>query len=422
MSDEHPTIMPELVTITNQPSPKIIHTPIPTKFSTPTKIPVDVLLMNLQESLLTQIRTSATIPPEAGDSMQGISNVNYLEFESPENEDSFWIFYSEGIREYDPLQNHFVKIFKLDEGTLESVSGVELENIDYLYENSIELVKISPQLTLIMVKGGVGAHSGCVELLHFNNNNLTNILSDCSSSPRTSEAVDLNGDRTLEVLINKDENYVFCYACNLRIKDYDIWRWNGNQLEKVGLNYLPLESDTELVQLNNKAVDLAEAELWVEAKQVIDSALDQYGTDETLKWNAHLINFIEDSRRKEIQNSSFPLLSYLFVGDYEEVIDMMREYRPDELFSVNPPLIEGTAAQGWENSIYDWVVYFTDKALKLKPDFAPAYFLRAWATFLVDPTSLSITSDISNASDFDPDESLYSDSLRFLRTSKEDDS
>ena len=60
---------------------------------------------------------------------------------------------------------------------------VELECAELLNESSLEQVKIDPAEVWLTVEGGVGAHSGCLELLRWDGETLAVVISGFSSSP-----------------------------------------------------------------------------------------------------------------------------------------------------------------------------------------------------------------------------------------------
>jgi hypothetical protein len=262
---------------------------------------------------------------------------------------------------------------------------------------------------------GVGAHSGCFDMLRFDGGYIEHVLSDCASSPDAGEVRDLDGDGISEVLLNWSEDYVFCYACGVRIRFYQVWRWDGTQLVQVELNKLTGSSPQELVQLNNRAVELANGELWVDARQNIEGALEISGDNETVFWNAVLIDLIAESREEEVKRSQYPLLNSIFLGDYESAVDLMRPHRPWELFSKESVLVSQTAAEGWEKEIQNWILFFTEKALEAEPDMATAYFLRAWAIYIVDKNDPRVMKNLRKAVVLNPKDTFYSETLLYLQ-------
>ena len=89
----------------------------------------------------------------------------------------------------------------------------------------------------------------------------------------------------------------------------------------------------------------------------------------------------------------------------------MRSHRPWELFSTESVLVSQTAAEGWEKEIQNWIILFTDKALEAEPDMAAAYFLRAWAIYIVDKSDPGVMKNLRKAVVLNPNETLYSETL-----------
>jgi hypothetical protein len=166
--------------------------------------------------------------------------------------------------------------------------------------------------------------------------------------------------------------------------------------------------------MNNRAVELANGELWKDARQSIEGALEISGENETVYWNAVLIDLIAESREEEVKQSQYPLLNSIFLGDYESAVDLMRSHRPWELFSIESALVSRTAAEGWEKEVQNWILLFTDKALEAEPDMAAAYFLRAWATYIVDKNDPRVMKNLRKAVVLNPKETFYSENLQYL--------
>jgi hypothetical protein len=183
---------------------------------------------------------------------------------------------------------------------------------------------------------------------------------------------------------------------------------------QVELNKLTGSYPQELVQLNNRAVELANGELWVDARQSVEGALEISGDNETVFWNAVFIDLIAESREEEVEGSQYPLLNSIFLGDYESAVDQMRSHKPWELFSTDSIMVSQTAAEGWENEIQNWILFFTEKALEAEPDMAAAYFLRAWAIYIVDKNDPRVMKNLRKAVALNPKETFYSENLWYL--------
>ncbi|MFC2042534.1 hypothetical protein ACFLUA_00050 [Chloroflexota bacterium] len=405
------TELPAATLTPTQPAPTL--TPSPS--ATPTEIPKETRLSDIQQKLVTGIALTLT-PESSGMSFfGGLTDVNWFELDTAGSDQPYWVFHSVGMRSYEPLQNHFVAIYSLENGDTNEIDHDELLIPDYIGEGSVQQVPVAPDGIWLQVMSEVGAHSGCFDLLRFDGGYIEHVLSDCASSPDAGEVRDLDGNGVSEVLLNWSEDYVFCYACGVRIRFFQVWRWDGTQLIQVELKKLAGSYPQELVQLNNRAVDLANGELWKDASQGIEGALEISGDNETVFWNAMLINLIAESREEEVKRSQYPLLNSIFLGDYESAVDLMRPHRPWELFDTESVLVSQTAAEGWENEIQNWIILFSDKALGVEPEMAAAYFLRAWAIYLVDKNDPSVMENLREAVVLNPKEILYLETLRYLQ-------
>ena len=108
------------------------------------------------------------------------------------------------------------------------------------------------------------------------------------------------------------------------------------------------------------------------------------------------------------------MLTQLFYGDYDAVMDILRDAGAEGLFSQQSPLIVGTPAEGWEPTLADWIVNTVDPALALNSDLAAAYFLRGWSAYIREYNAAAALSDVQKAAELAPDEALFSQSVELL--------
>ncbi len=108
-----------------------------------------------------------------------------------------------------------------------------------------------------------------------------------------------------------------------------------------------------------------------------------------------------------MRSSAYPLLSSVFYGDYAGAVDIMRPFSLSEIFSQDTPLVTGTVAEGWEESLTNYLVQSATDALSRQPDLAPAYFVRAWGGYLADPGDPKVREDLVRAAALAPGDPLF---------------
>ena len=354
----------------------------------------------LIESLL------ATIPlrPEGG--TDGFDGVNAFSVAGPGADNELWIAHSYGIRVFQPdLISHFVALFDDVDGEWIELARIELECADYVDATGVNAVDISEDTLWITVDGGAGAHSGCFDLLRWDGVEFVDLIQGFNSSPGAGEVTDVDGDGQLEVVLNATDPYIFCYACGVRLYAAQILRWDGTQLTPVTLAPLPEDAPADLRDLNNRAVALAEANLYPAALSLIEEALTLAPEDPTVYWNAQEIRLYAENRLAYV-DGGYPILSYVFYGDYAAAVDLMRDLSPAEIFSLESPLIIGSPAEAWVPELSQYLVSFADQALSVEPELAEAYFLRAWGRYLADPSDPAVTSDLAQAAQLAPEDTL----------------
>lgn len=330
---------------------------------------------------------------------------------------SLWLAHSYGLRYFLDGINHFVAFFTHDGRDWQQVLKFDLLDSDYISTDSVRQVLIEPTHIWIAVDSGAGAHSGCFNLYEVDPvaRTVNEAVSNCSDHPGAGEVRDLNGDGQLDVLLDHTNSYVFCYACGVRLPAFSVLRWEGTQLISQTLTPLPESAPAELRQAVNRAVELANGGLWKDAQALMVQSGAARSAEPLAQWNAALIGVYDRALRAQIDYQPYPLLDYIFHGDYAAALNVMRPYPPDQLFSLTGPLIKGTVAETWESTLAFWVAQATDGALKAQPDLAAAYFLRGWAAYLVDKRNPAALVDLEKAAQLAPNEPLFSESVAFLK-------
>lgn len=331
-----------------------------------------------------------------------------------------FVAFSTGMHSFDPLVNHQVAIYAYDNGWQE-LARHELSNDDpavnglspdYVGETSVKQVMVEPGRIWLALDGGVGAHSGVFLLLNFDGASLTTVTGNFNASPDAGHVADINGDGLGEVLLNLSEPYVFYYAAGVRLVQYAILHWDGTQLVPVQLSALPDTVAPDVRELNKRAITFAEAGLWKDAQAAIAEAGGMAADNQMVAWNAAFINYNGDARRMAgMVGDPYPLLTYVFYGDYETAVSVMRGYSAARLFSDASPLVVGTVAEGMAAELGQMLVMNAGSALTVLPDLAPAYFIRAWGSYLLDSADPTIKADLQKAVELAPDDALYAEAL-----------
>jgi hypothetical protein len=345
----------------------------------------------------------------------GLEGASAQALRSPQGWPQLWAVASHGMSMGDPTQTHFVAIYTREGDNWKQLDRFELTDDDYLDPTGLAQVDVEPSNIWLEAQGGAGAHSGCYDLLRFDGSKLHSEVSSCSSSPGGSRLEDINGDGTLDVVLDATDYYVFCYACGVRKISYTVLRWDGQKMAEVKLAPLPAAQPGELYNLTSQAITLAQAGLWKDAEAAISQTVLLQQDNPDALWAAGLIRLTATARAEQAQSGAYPLLDSLFYGDYPAVLNLMRAHKLDELWSAEPPLVQGTTAESWEQQVTDEITQTTDLALATVPDLAAAYFLRGWGVHLTDPTNPSVLADVERAAQLDPNEILFKQSLEYLR-------
>ncbi|MEM7335127.1 MAG: hypothetical protein AAF490_23820, partial [Chloroflexota bacterium] len=195
------------------------------------------------------------------------------------------VSYSVGFRPFEPLQNHFVLLTQPAENGWIELGRIELDFPDIMFPDSLTLLEENGRLWL-QVASGVGAHGGCYDALLWDGTALTSSISHCHSSPAgAGKLEDLNGDGQIDALLNNTNDYIFCYACSVRLPSYEVRTFNGSFWETKSLATIETGDETA-VNLNNEAVALANAGLWQDASLTL---VELNSDDPTVVWNQVIV-------------------------------------------------------------------------------------------------------------------------------------
>jgi hypothetical protein len=345
-----------------------------------------------------------------------------------------WAVYSRGLRNFDqqPLPEHFVAIYTQADGKWKELARQEFSSDDqtvsapdYMEDGGLVQTQIEPTHVWLALEGGAGAHSGVFDLLDFDGQALHVQLNGFSSSPGVGSIEDVNGDGVPDVVLDATDYYVFCYACGVRDIGFQVFAWdqaNGRMLERPIEPMLMGQSGHPARDLTNEAVELAQAGLWKDAAVVIEQAKQAAAnvqppfTNDTVDWDHGLIKLQAGALADAAANSGYPLLSQVFNGDYAAAVDLMRPYTAAQIFNAQSPLIVGTVAEMCVPELSSSITKKADAALALKPDLAPAYFLRGWASYLADPAAnrAQAKADVAKAAALAPGDAFYREAAAFL--------
>lgn len=382
--------------------------PTDTPFPPPSPTP-SADITTLQADILAELPV-----PTSGNSYDGFGGITTLPLTAADGR-SLWAVYTFGARVFDPWTNHFVAIYAWEAASWQLQARLELEFADFIFEESARQVVVGDGRIWLELSSGAGAHGGCYDLLLFDGLTLTQELNHCHSNPLASQgAEDINGDAVPDLVLNQSNDYVFCYACGVRIPGYRVLTWNGTAWEEVTFRPAPDTVPEAQRTANDTAVALAQAGLWQDAEALMGTVT---AVDPILNWNHVLLTLYTQDLRDLITYGSYPLLNNLFYGDYPDALESLRPYAPADLFApaATNPLLLGTVADGWATDLAAYIATFTEAALTQRPDLAGAYFLRGWAVWINDPANSQALADINQAATLTPDDPLFTASAAYLR-------
>ncbi|MEZ4594586.1 MAG: hypothetical protein R3D55_26095 [Chloroflexota bacterium] len=417
--------------------------PLPTPTLAPVTTETEAPATATVEPAATAVSTQPTSAPDTNNLLtlvqadipaNAFDGLDVLALNLPAGQEPLWAVYSVGFHNFDldPWPSHFVALYTWRNDSWQEVAR-QLLNVneqgemafgpDYLYEQGVTQVELAdddPQNIWLAIDGGVGAHGGTFQLLRFDGTAFHLEINTSNSSPGVGYLEDLNGDGSQEVIIYLHDYYVFCYACGVRYLQFGVYTWDAVNQRLLEVSLQPMlmgQQGHPARQPTNRAVELANADLWPQALIQIEEAerlaaeSDEPTDTYTLNWDAALIRLYNQAYQAELQHAPYPLLTHIFYGDFAAALDIMRGYGNEQIFSATSPLIQGTMAEGNEPWLADYLLRQSSAALavpNLDPaTLAAAYYFHAWGSYLQNPADAEITADLQQAATLVPTEPLY---------------
>ena len=325
-----------------------------------------------------------------------------------EAEQPLFVAYTYGPPPDDSSFMHKVSIHAAGPDGWSESGRVELECVNYMEESSLEQVAFEPSNVWLTVQGGAGAHGGCFELLRWDGQSLTVVISGFNSSPNAGSVADLDGDGQLDLVLNNSDQYIFCYACGMQLYGALIFRWDGQDLVEVSPAPLSGDQPAALRALNDHAVELAAAGLFADALAKFEEAEALAPEDPTVRWNAVWVrNYLEESRQL-VSTSPFPLLNHAFAGDWEAAFDALWTIGLPAL-SGDAPIPSDSAAFGFEERVGNLLASYADTALALQPERAALHALGAWGRYLLNSDDPAVHRGFRRAAEVAGEDSRYNE-------------
>ena len=379
--------------------------------------PVQIGLVATVQSALTQAATP--LPPSKTATTSGYQGIAALPLQGRGADREWWLVYPVGTRYGgDTPVDLWLAVYHRVGSGWQRVARVTFDQgPDYIAEESVSQIQVPSPLTWIAVSGSAGAHGGTFLVFSFDGQTLRQVVQHGQGNPYAGEARDVNGDNVPDIVLNTTEYYVSCYACGVRLWRFEVRRFEGDKLVRVELTKLPASAPAETRRLNERAVDLANGELWKDAQATIAQAVSLAPQDATVAWNAALIKLHAEPRGEQARQGPAKFLSSVFYGDYKAAVELLRPLEPDQWAALDSDVLIFAT----QNLVEE----MTTKALAVEPKLAEAYFLRGLAAVTVDrskpqpqPPRRSYAdglADLGKAVELAPQEPLFTKGLAYFR-------
>jgi hypothetical protein len=372
----------------------------------------------LSQTVVAALPPTATAPADNPNPyFRGIDGASVRPLQVPSGQSPLWLVTSTGEPDH-KQQPHFVAIYGREGDGWRELGRLNVPEADFFDPEAVRQVQIDARDVWLELEAGVGAHAGIYKILRWDGGALTVVAENTGANPVAGGLQDLDGDGAPEVILDRTEHYVFCYACGERYFNFAVLRWDAGAMREARIE--PLAGDDEATKAVNLAVAQARAGLWKDAAATIAPLESRPQLAQPLRLAIGVLRLHADAFAQQVADGPYPLLDRLFYGDYASALEPLRALDQVQLFSPSSPLISDTVAAGWDASLTYWVTSTTtllidsplaaDDAARL----ARARFLRGWSLALVGNRDGAIA-DIERAVALAPDDRFFADSLATLK-------
>lgn len=324
-----------------------------------------------------------------------------------------WAVFSTGERPFGG--EHRLTLYGYEGGAWVALRDEPLPLPDLLTADSVYPVEVTPRGTWFVVAGALATGGGTFTLYQYDNAQLHSPVNTVAAVTPAATLRDLNGDSLPEVLLDESNPYVLCRACGIRDARLRVLRYHAGSFAPVELAPLAFGVPSAVREPLNEALRLAAADLWQPVPALLAAARSADRSDEHARWTLGVLEAQHTARRAAATGTPLPLLANALYGDFAAAEAVLREHAPAALFGYPSPAVEGTVAMGWEQELAAALTAQSNRAIAAQPDLAPAYAVRAFATFLISPASSAVLADMQRAAELQPDDTFYQESVAHLR-------
>jgi hypothetical protein len=252
----------------------------------------------------------------------------------------------------------------------------------------VTTVQITPDRVWFVYGAFAGPHGSNWSLFSFDGEQLLLQISVGNDAYNLGQIKDVNGDGVPDVVTDVSNYYLLCGSCDVTKITLQVWAWDptvGRMVRKYLRVVPPADNGDLAAKLNNEAVRLAYAGMWKDASLLIGQAqaigaAGRTAMADSMAWNAGIIRQHAEAMLAAIagtrRGGAVPELNYIFYGDYDALVDVMRRTPIDELFR-NP----GGKAPGPLLFMTTESREAVRAALVVRPQLASAHFLMGWLAF-----------------------------------------
>ena len=313
-------------------------------------------------------------------------------------------------------EGHALAVYRAEGGVWLDLAREDEKLPSALDDGALEVVEVTPDRLWFALSGRDAAGSDVIQLWSFNRSTLVREAEAVAPERGAVVLRDLDGDGIPELYEETVGEPLLDPDSGVAERSYRLQRWDGAAYSLVDYWLLtPEESDAS--DEVGGAFELVDAGLWVDAAAAMDEAAAVDAANEVVHWDGALIRLTAEGRMAAARESELPLLGLVLAGAYEDAVDLLRGYTPEELFDGADVWLASTPAEGRIEEFAQLLIDYSDRAVAEREDGAAAYFIGGVGRYLRDPNDVvEARAFVRQALDLEPYDALYNKSTSFLHS------
>jgi hypothetical protein len=313
-------------------------------------------------------------------------------------------------------EGHALAVYRADGGVWLDLARADTDLPATLADAALGVIDVTPDRVWLSLRGRVAGGSDIIQLWSFNGSALAREAEAVAPKGGAVVLRDLDGDRIPELYEETVGAPLLDPESGVAERSYRLQRWDGTAYALVDYWLLTPEESAASDEVG-RAFELVDAGLWVDAVAAMDAAAAVDAANEVVHWDGALIRLTAEGRTGAARESELPLLGFVLAGAYDDAVDLLRGYTPEELFDDPDMWLAGTPAEGRIVEFAQLLIDYADRAIAAPQENAGAYFIGGVGRYLRNADDVvEARAFVRQALELEPYDALYNKSTSFLHS------